>query len=89
MCQGREELGSPNPTLGPAVHLGLTGCPLSLPQPGPWGHGDWGGTMECSWHVLTGDFMPQLGWEEAAGQRPGAGDLGRQPGEAGSGFLGH
>lgn len=40
---------------------------------GSWG--DWGGTKDYAWHVLTGDFMLQLGWEEPAGQRSGAGDL--------------
>lgn len=38
--------------------------------------------MECSWHVLTGDFMLWLGREEAAEQRPEAGDSGGHPGEA-------
>lgn len=40
MYQGREEWGNPNLMLGPAVCLGLTGCPLSLAQARPLG--SWG-----------------------------------------------
>lgn len=28
-----------------------------LSEARPWGHWSWGGTKECSWHVLTGDFI--------------------------------
>ena len=42
MYQGREEMGSPKPMLGPAFHLDLTCSPLSLARAGPLGSGGLG-----------------------------------------------
>lgn len=69
----------------PHTELGPPGSELLLlyawPKPGPWGHGGWGGTEECAWHVLTGDFLLQLCRKEPLGQRPEAGDAGGCLGE--------
>ena len=48
--------------------LALTCSHLPLAKTGPWGHGGWGGTERCAWHVLTGDFLLQLCWEEPSGR---------------------
>lgn len=44
-----------------AFHPELEMALIRNALPGPWGHQGWGGTKECSWHVLTGDFIAWLG----------------------------
>lgn len=63
MLLGEGVVSSPHshhrPSSGPQPELEMAMVRNALP--GPWGHQGWGGTKECPWHVLTGDFIAWLG----------------------------